>query len=86
MGNRRGNYGVHEMSNQTLADLKNFAPAFPNVFGIAGQEQVFPGLSFRDYFAAQSISGRVSYQEDDFDRIAKNAYAMADAMIRARQS
>ena len=45
------------------------------------------GISTRDYFAAkamQTMCEEVS-RYDQFDRVAKDAYKMADAMIEARK-
>jgi hypothetical protein len=56
-----------------------------------------PGMSLRDYFAAKAMHGFISepvdgVQEAMFfelsdqtcDQVAKSAYSMADAMLRAR--
>lgn len=41
--------------------------------------------TLRDWFAAMYLSGRSArYQIDNTDDVAKFAYAMADAMLRAR--
>lgn len=47
------------------------------------------GMTLRDYFAAQAITGVVAevlspVQTATIDVMAQNAYAMADAMLRAR--
>jgi len=46
-------------------------------------------MTLRDYFAAKGMQGEISrtgyYQSEDFMLIAaKRAYAMADAMLKAR--
>lgn len=64
--------------------------AFPlavNDTGNAGYE----GMALRDYFAAKAMQGFAADPTnhklfDDMDDVACNAYAMADAMLRARQS
>ena len=48
------------------------------------------GMTLRDYFAAKAMQGDISrvgyYQrEEHMLTAAKNAYAMADAMLRARE-
>lgn len=56
-----------------------------------------PGMSLRDYFAAKAMHGFISepvdgvqeamfFELDDktCDQVAKAAYAMSDAMLRAR--
>lgn len=55
-------------------------PAFPiNV----DSEMTCLGMTLRDYFAAKAMQALV--QKDYFDFTAKNAYAMADAMLKARE-
>ena len=62
---------------------------FPNsAIGIEefGRADACPGLTLRDYFAAHAIIGwrespRLSAEED-----AKEAYLVADAMIKARDA
>jgi hypothetical protein len=49
------------------------------------------GMTLRDYFAANAMQGfndRIGSQSDQrwFDEIAKGAYRMADAMLKARQA
>lgn len=74
-------------------------PAFPSKY-ITGVQQNFttgqnefvyetlPGMTLRDYFAAQVISA--SYIEDacgdeGYARIARTAYKIADTMLAARE-
>lgn len=67
----------------------NNPPAFPvqSVY-IEDQETNSRGMSLRDYFAAQAMQGQLSrlsggyLQEED---VAKYAYMMADAMLKARE-
>ena len=63
-------------------------PAFPyqNHHG-----HKFMGMTLRDYFAAkamQNFADQVSSQSDQewFDKVAKGAYRMADAMLKAREA
>jgi hypothetical protein len=47
------------------------------------------GISIRDYFAAkamQSMNGRRDYLDAPASAIALDAYAMADAMLKAREA
>jgi hypothetical protein len=49
------------------------------------------GMTLRDYFAAkamQNFADQVSSQSDQewFDKVAKGAYRMADAMLKAREA
>jgi hypothetical protein len=64
-------------------------PAFPNPRweGWGTPEQ---GMTLRDYFAAkamQNFADQIGSQSDQewFDQIAKGAYRMADAMLKARE-
>jgi hypothetical protein len=45
-----------------------------------------PGMSLRDYFAGQVLSGisNESLAKHSWEHVAKWAYAMADAMLKAR--
>ncbi len=65
----------------------NGGPAFPH----DGQQNYTGGATLRDYFAAQAMQGDVSrvghYQRGEpMERAARNAYAMADAMLKAREA
>jgi hypothetical protein len=47
------------------------------------------GMTLRDYFAAkamQSMNGRQDYLDAPASAIALDAYALADAMLKARQA
>jgi len=71
-------------------------PAFP-VPGLAGNSD-YDGMTLRDYFAAEALNtilGQYDFTffEDDKSEkegetfaliVAKNAYSMADAMLKAR--
>lgn len=57
----------------------------PKIFAFPGSQQ---GMTLRDYFAAQAITGAVTgevVQQEDLDEMARSAYSMADAMLRARE-
>jgi len=56
----------------------NNPPAFPNPHRT---DQT--GMTLRDYFAAKAMQG-ILFEGLDESETAKNAYAMADAMIAAR--
>ena len=81
--------------------INDGGPAFPFVlrnngdepltaFGVETQPHhmaVFSGMYLRDYFAAEAmpeIYARV--ESGGFERVAKLAYELADAMLKARQS
>ena len=67
-------------------------PAFPHTFE-ALKEPVTTGMTLRDYFAAHVAVGAMSeywngdrMRDPTFDDIAQHAYALADAMLEARQA
>ena len=72
-------------------------PAFPHTVEYKGADcgGVVPhgGMSLRDYFAAHVAVGAMSeywngdrMRDPTFDDIAQHAYALADAMLEARQA
>ena len=60
----------------------NNQPAFPSVFD---HER---GITLRDYFAAKAMQGEMAQgiHEVDFVETAARSYAMADAMLKAREA
>jgi len=65
-------------------------PVFPETAG--GHAAAFQGMTLRDYFAAKAMQATVDawiqrsiYPPTD-DEVAKNAYAIADAMLKAREA
>ena len=80
-----------------MSNTEHGGPAFPGkkriyVAGYASKEyESVPGMSLRDYFAAKAMQGFVSSHPDggitcDLSDVAEDAYAMADAMLKARQA
>ena len=62
-------------------------PAFPTSNGGSPDD----GMTLRDYFAARALQNfrdQIGSQSDQewFDQVAKGAYRMADAMLKARQA
>jgi hypothetical protein len=64
------------------------------MMNISIKDQAFPdennyGISMRDYFAARAmqalITGTSMWREEDDIYLARAAYAMADAMLEARE-
>ena len=57
-------------------------PAFPTLT----DDRYFHGMDLRDYFAAKALQGLIASGDDPFliSDMAKSAYAMADAMLKAR--
>lgn len=69
--------------------------AFPSTFKIVDrlnhtvQETHCPGMSLRDWFAGQMLSGFVAnptITTTKIRQIAKEAYMMADAMLKEREN
>ncbi|MFG0460917.1 hypothetical protein ACF8GG_16440 [Pseudomonas sp. yb_1] len=66
----------------------NGGPAFP-VPGLQ-EDESFNGMTLRDYFAAKAMHGTLAAMDSGErnytppETIAKNAYALADAMLAAR--
>jgi hypothetical protein len=71
-----------------MSDTNTGGPAFP-FSGEPGVEPGCSGMTLRDYFAAkamQSMNSREDYQDVSAVSIAIDAYALADAMIQARDA
>ena len=62
-------------------------PAFPNE-GFNGWGEPQQGMTLRDYFAAKAMQGDLisGVHEEQFSGIARRAYSMADAMLKAREA
>lgn len=60
--------------------------AFPVIAELRNQTVWQQGMLLRDYFAAKAMQGMVINQWEDIgtETIARNAYDMADAMLKAR--
>lgn len=76
-----------------MSEIKDGGSAFPGKVRViaargdgwsTGHEENAPGMSLRDYFAGQAISGWVS--DDDPTVFAHQAYRLADAMLKARET
>ena len=78
-----------------MTDKQTGGPAFPvQSIYIEDQETNSKGMTLRDYFAAQALAGNLEQGiQDDMtidwwhepSKIAKRAYAIADAMLKARE-
>ena len=63
-----------------MTKKKDGGDAFPRA------EHFFPGMSLRDYFAGEMLSGILANSEDwDEQVVAHNCYKMADAMLDERE-
>ena len=60
-------------------------------FPLPGSSERHPGMTLRDYFAAKAMAMLMQewpiniFDNDAQDEVAKNCYAMADAMLKARE-
>ena len=61
-------------------------PAFPSA---DFEQHEYTGMTLRDYFAGKAMQTLIALPEYDSagweEAVAKNAYAMADAMLAARE-
>jgi len=72
------------------------APAFPVSFKWGKELRQYNGMTLRDYFAAQAltgaqiwdavINGKNAQFSQGTEKLAEVAYAVADAMMKARES
>jgi hypothetical protein len=73
-----------------MSNTNTGGPAFPGVDYLSQHGKKNPeGMTLRDYFAAkamQSMNGRQDYLDAPASAIALDAYALADAMLKARQA
>lgn len=67
-----------------MSTTNDGGPAFP----VNGPNGDHPGMSLRDYFSAKAMQGILADHEvtSQWPVIAKCAYAMADAMLAAREA
>ena len=70
----------------------NDAPAFPCVYysepigSIGPQLTIKGGMTLRDYFAAAALEKASRGSNRSADEIAKRAFYIADAMLKAREA
>jgi len=50
-----------------------------------GLTTISEGMTLRDYFAAKAMQSLLTYEESTLQNDAEVAYAMADAMLKARE-
>ena len=68
-------------------DMKN-EPAFPGLHPSKECHYQDSGMRLRDYFAAKAMNALIVVYADDkaiVDEYSQRAYAIADAMLKARQ-
>lgn len=69
-----------------MSTINDGGPAFPTSAD-NGHSVNQDGMTLRDYFAAKALPAVIDYQNTGHEfneRVAEAAYAMADAMLRAR--
>jgi len=61
-------------------------PAFPCDYNMSTFQHDHNGMTLRDYFAGQAMQGLLAsdFDFEKFAHIAEDAYAIADAMLLAR--
>jgi hypothetical protein len=62
--------------------INDGGPAYPTPAGIQHND----GMTLRDYFAAAALQGNLIEPTVSNDEVAKYAYSLADAMLKARES
>ena len=65
--------------------INDGGPAFPTPPGVQHND----GMTLRDYFAAAALKGQAHRLENPYehrDILAADCYAIADAMIKAREA
>ena len=67
--------------NQPINDI----PAFPMGYHPEGNSADHFGMTLRDYFAAAALQGNLIEPTVSNDQVAKYAYSLADAMLKARE-
>jgi hypothetical protein len=69
-----------------MSNTKKGGPAFPVCD--AARIHELEGMTLRDYFAAKALQGLLAgtLKSSDTSLIARDCYAMADAMLKARES
>jgi len=64
-------------------------PAFPGLHPSKECHYQDAGMTLRDYFAAKAMQGTLAYSylhTLSMEKATRDAYAMADAMLKARQA
>lgn len=78
-----------------MSEIKDGGPAFPGVekteYPSCIVETPYPGMTLRDYFAAKALMGMMASRNPASPRFAPEddaayVYAVADAMLRAREA
>ena len=62
--------------------INDGGPAYPTPAGVQHND----GMTLRDYFAAAALQGNLIEPTANNDEVAKWAYSLADAMLKAREA
>ena len=65
--------------------INDGGPAYPMGYHPEGNSADHFGMTIRDYFAAAALQGNLIEPTASNDDVAKWAYSLADAMIKARE-
>ena len=75
-----------------MSEINTGGPAFPLVYDVPPENvrTVYQGMTLRDYFAAKAMQAMAcapmgKFQHASGTELCRDAYAMADAMLRARE-
>ena len=66
--------------------INDGGPAFPMGYHPEGNSADHFGMTIRDYFAAAALQGNLIEPTASNDDVAKWAYSLADAMLKAREA
>ena len=67
----------------------NSPPAFPSGNDVTlgdWRSHGHSGMTLRDYFAAKALANAYTQHDGNPDKVAEWAYAVADAMLKAREA
>lgn len=71
-----------------MSDMKDGGPAFPQSERVGDVSVVYGGMTLRDWFAGQVMTGLVANphnkDSEGGNAFARTAYQVADAMLAAR--
>jgi hypothetical protein len=73
-----------------MSNINTGGPAFPQQVQVAADGTTwFDGMTLRDYFAGQALAAvnlGIGVSDEYYRKTAKHCYAVADAMLKAREA